>query len=373
MKLSMPTGALQIAGIALLLILGLYFSQAPSKEDVMKTSVIETAKPKDAGAPYVSIAKPSTKENVIEITGTGSIVVRNSIDLVPQVSGRIVWVANSFRRGGSFKSNQRLLQIDPKDFELALAQAQADRQSAESNYQLTKAQSEAAISNYAILNPGIEVPPLVAKTPQLEQAKAQIAAAEAREEIAKLDLERTKFSLPFDGRVVDSQAEVGQLLNRGQKFGEAFDIKSIEALVPIAPRDLENIQPAVGRTAKVRIGIQDFTAKIARVSPNLDERTRFAQLYLDIESVGNLYPGSFIDVTIEGPRLQNTILLPEAAEQINESVWTVSEGKLTKKQPKFINRNVTGIVVESFSLGEGVVLGTVPGAREGMVVTTKVN
>ena len=177
----------------------------------------------------------------------------------------------------------------------------------------------------------------------------------------------------FEGRVVDSQAEVGQLLNQGQKFGEAFDIKSIEALVPISPRDLENIQPAVGRTAKVRIGVQDFNAKIARVSPNLDERTRFAQLYLDIESVGNLYPGSFIDVTIEGPRLQNTVLLPEAAEQINESVWTVSDGKLTKKQPKFINRNVTGIVVESFSLGEGVVLGTVPGAREGMAVTTEVN
>ena len=110
MKLSMPTGALQILGIALLLILGLYFSQAPSKEEVMKTSVIETAKPKETGAPYVSIAKPSIKENVIEITGTGSIVVRNSIDLVPQVSGRVVWVADSFRSGGSFKSNQRILQ-----------------------------------------------------------------------------------------------------------------------------------------------------------------------------------------------------------------------------------------------------------------------
>ena len=78
-------------------------------------------------------------------------------------------------------------------------------------------------------------------------------------------------------------------------------------------------------------------------------------------------------MTIEGPRLQNTVLLPEAAEQINESVWTVSDGKLIKKQPKFINRNITGIVVESFSLGEGVVLGTVPGAREGMAVTTEVN
>ena len=184
-------------------------------------------------------------------------------------------------------------------------------------------------------------------------------------------MERTRFSLPFDGRVVDSQAEVGQLLNQGQKFGEAFDIKSIEALVPISPRDLENIQPAIGRTAKVRIGIQDFTAKIAESHQNLDERTRFAQLYLDIESIGNLYPGSFIDVTIEGPKLQNTVLLPEAAEQINESVWTVSDGKLTKNSLNLLIGVVTGIVVESFSLGEGVVLGTVPGAREGMAVTTE--
>ena len=373
MKLPMPIGALQIAGIVLLLILGVYFSQAPSKEEVMKTSVIETAKPKDRSAPFVVIARPKIKDNVIEITGTGTIIVRNAIDLVPQVTGRIIWVAESFRTGGSFKSNQRLLQIDPKDFELALSQAKADRLSAESNFQLTKAQSEAAVSNYAILNPESEVPPLVAKTPQLEQAKAQIAAAKAREDIAKLDLERTRFSLPFNGRVVDSQAEIGQLLNRGQKFGEAFDIKSIEALVPISPRDLENIQPAIGRSAKVRIGAQDFSATVARVSPTLDERTRFAKLYLTIEMSGNLYPGSFIDVSIEGPRLENTILLPEAAEQINGSIWTVNEGKLIKKKPKFINRNMAGIVVENFPLGDGVVLGTIPGAKEGMTVQAKVN
>ena len=88
---------------------------------------------------------------------------------------------------------------------------------------------------------------------------------------------------------------------------------------------------------------------------------------------GNLYPGSFIDVSIEGPRLENTILLPEAAEQINGSIWTVNEGKLIKKKPKFINRNMAGIVVENFPLGDGVVLGTVPGAKEGMTVQAKVN
>ena len=131
------------------------------------------------------------------------------------------------------------------------------------------------------------------------------------------------------------------------------------------------LEPAVGRKAKVNLGEVVLSATVARVSPNLDERTRFAQLYLSLQNQTNLYPGSFIDVVIEGPRLRDTVLLPEAAEQINESVWTMSGGKLKKAQPKFINRMVSGVIVENFVTGDGVVLGTVPGAKEGMAVTTE--
>ena len=370
MKLPISRGGLQIAAIVLITVIAIYYSQAPSEEEAMENIGIKVGKPSGDSTPYVSIAMPKATENAIEVRGTGSIVVRNSVDLVTEVTGRVIWVAPSFKRGGSFKANERLLQIDPKDFQLALAQANADKLSAESNYQLTKAQSEAAISNYAILNPGVEVPPLVAKTPQLEQAQAQIAAASAREEIAQLDLSRTNFSLPFNGRVVDSQAEIGQLLNRGQRFGEAFDIESVEASVPISPKDLEKLKPAVGRTAQVSLGNTTLQATVARVSPNLDERTRFAQLYLKLERTANLYPGSFIDVVVNGPTLKNTILLPESAEQINESIWIVKNKTLTKVTPNFINRQVQGIITDNFEIEDGIVLGTVPGAKEGMSVTT---
>ena len=370
MKLPISRGVLQIAAIVLITLIAIYYSQAPSEEEAMENIGIKVGKPSGDSTPYVSIAMPKATENAIEVRGTGSIVVRNSVNLVTEVTGRVIWVAPSFRRGGSFKANERLLQIDPKDFQLALAQANADKLSAESNYQLTKAQSEAAISNYAILNPGVEVPPLVAKTPQLEQAEAQIAAASAREEIAQLDLSRTNFSLPFNGRVVDSQAEIGQLLNRGQRFGEAFDIESVEASVPISPKDLEKLKPAVGRTAQVSSGNTTLQATVARVSPNLDERTRFAQLYLKLERTANLYPGSFIDVVVNGPTLKNTILLPESAEQINESIWIVKNETLTKVTPNFINRQVQGIITDNFEIEDGIVLGTVPGAKEGMSVTT---
>jgi multidrug efflux pump subunit AcrA (membrane-fusion protein) len=179
---------------------------------------------------------------------------------------------------------------------------------------------------------------------------------------------RTDFSLPFDGRVVDSQAEVGQFLNQGQKFGEVFDVASIEALVPISPRDLLSLKPAIGRRASLSLGDFQLQATIARVSPTLDERTRFAQIYLALDNATDVYPGSFFNVVVEGPRLENTILLPEAAEQINESVWVVRDNKLKRSQPRFINRQTSGVIVESFDSGDGVVLGRVPGAKEGMMV-----
>jgi len=364
----LPIGVIQIAVIGVVAMIAFYSAQAPSEEELLEASAIAIAPQSDNEAVYVSVAKLKPQDHFVEVRGTGSVVLRNSIDLVLQLSGRVVWVSETFRKGGSFEAGQNLLKIDPKDFELAVAQAAADLLAAESNYLLVKAESEAAIANYAILHGEKDVPPLVAKTPQVEQAKAQIAAASAREQIALLDLMRTDFSLPFDGRVVDSQAEVGQFLNQGQKFGEVFDVASIEALVPISPRDLLSLQPAIGRRASLSLGDFQLQATIARVSPTLDERTRFAQIYLALENATDVYPGSFFNVVVEGPLLENTILLPEAAEQINESVWVVSDNKLKRSQPRFINRQTSGVIVESFDSGDGVVLGRVPGAKEGMMV-----
>ena len=364
----LPIGVIQIAVIGVVAVIAFYSAQAPSEEELLEASAIAIAPQNDNEAVYVSVAKLKPQDHFVEVRGTGSVVLRNSIDLVLQLSGRVVWVSETFRKGGSFEAGQNLLRIDPRDFELAVAQAEADLLAAESNYLLVKAESEAAIANYAILHGEKDVPPLVAKTPQVEQAKAQIAAASAREQIALLDLMRTDFSLPFDGRVVDSQAEVGQFLNQGQKFGEVFDVASIEALVPISPRDLLSLQPAIGRRATLSLGDFQLQATIARVSPTLDERTRFAQIYLALENATDVYPGSFFNVVVEGPRLENTILLPEAAEQINESVWVVSDNRLKRSQPRFINRQTSGVIVESFDSGDGVVLGRVPGAKEGMMV-----
>ena len=367
--LRVPTGLLQIMGILVVAVAAFVYAQAPTQEEVLENRSLVLQDRSEDDLPLVQVVKPQIAAHAIQISTTGTVIVRNSVELVPQVTGRIVWVDQNFRRGGQFEANTTLIRIDPQDFELALAQAEADLKNAQSSFKLAEATSEAAIANYALLNPGKTAPHLVAKTPQVEQAKAQIAAAEAKVATAELNLTRTEFSLPFAGRVVATKAEVGQLLNQGQVFGEVFALDAIEALVPVSPDDLNLIQPAVGRAATITIADHQYPAKVARVSPDLDDRTRFAQLFLAFDDGANVLPGSFLDVEIEGPKVSNSLLLPEAAEQSNQSVWVLSDGRLKKVSPKYINRIDGGILTEAFDTASGVVLGTVPGGVEGLAVS----
>ena len=82
-------GILQITVIISVVVLALYFAQAPSEEEVMRTASIETARPQSDSLPYVAVAIPYAGENTVEIRGTGSIVVRNSIDLIPSHLGEV--------------------------------------------------------------------------------------------------------------------------------------------------------------------------------------------------------------------------------------------------------------------------------------------
>ena len=142
--------------------------------------------------------------------------------------------------------------IDRRDFELAYDQAKADVATAVATLMLQRAEGDAAKANYALLNPGQAVPALVAKTPQIAQAVARLEAARSRLEVAALELERTAFSLAFDGRVTESSAEIGQVLSRGQSFGRAFAQDALEIVAPLAADDIKRLQPVLGRNATVR-------------------------------------------------------------------------------------------------------------------------
>ena len=126
-----------------------------------------------------------------------------------------------------------------------------------------------------------------------------------------------------------------------------------------------------------------LTARVERVSAELDERTRFARIYLNFDEPtgragrereqplsASLPPGTFVDLDINGPLLRGTFELPDAADQLNGQVWVVTDGRLEGRTPVMHGRRQGSFVVDAFEYGTGIVIGAVPAAREGLEVDT---
>ncbi|MCY3841540.1 MAG: efflux RND transporter periplasmic adaptor subunit [Gammaproteobacteria bacterium] len=355
-------GTTQVVVVIALVLLALLYARAPGNSDTaLQIGAGEDSKP------LVNVFHPVVGANMLTVAATGSVDVRNRIALTPQVTGRVISISPSLRVGGTFAAGEQLLVIDTRDFQLAVEAAEADVATAESDLKLEQAKSDAARANYDLLHPGEEVPALVARVPQIAQAEARLAAARARQRVAALDLERTAFSLPFDGTVTRTSAEVGQLLSRGQSFGEVFADDAIEVVAPISADNLKRLSPAVGQRARVSDPYRTFDAVVEKVSAELDSRTRFATLYLKV--IGETpVPGTFVDVEIEGPVFTDTFLLPDAAEQASDRVWVVANGELRAVTTPALGRTADGWITRAFDSGDGVILGAVPGATEGQAV-----
>ena len=359
-------GAVQIGLILLLLVVAFVFSRAPSIDDI--ESELGEPTSNTESSLYVSVVRPEVNSTNLFVETTGTVEARNSVAMATQVAGRVVWISEDLRNGGAFDAGQELLRIDPIEFELGVAQAEANLEVAKANLELRLAESQAAKENWEIMHGGADVPELVAKLPQISQSRANISTAKASLETAKLQLSRTSFSLPFNGKVLTTDAGVGQFLGKGQVFGLTYDANSLEVRVDISASEIQLLNPAKGRGAGVLMGGTRFDAIVERTSSSVDRRSRTTTLYLTFQSPNDLLPGHFVDVQIAGREATESYRLPATAEQAQSSLWIIRDDKLERYDPEIIARTGGEIVVSAFDYGEGIVVGTLNNVHSGMHV-----
>jgi RND family efflux transporter MFP subunit len=364
-------GIFQVAAVVTLIVLAFVYSRAPDQSSATLTAQTSAKGliPAVANiAPLVSIVKPIASSQQIVITSTGSVAVRSYVTLTPQVSGKVISTSTALRNGGSFSAGEVLVRLEQRDFTLALAQAQADVASAQASLELSLAEGSAAVSNYRLLNPTKKAPPLVAKEPQIAQAKAQLQSTMARRDIQQTNLERSVFSLPFSGRVVESSADEGQILNSSQSFGRVYALDAVEIVISLAPEDLAKIAPAENSEVTITADGEVFKGRVDRVAAERDSRSRFAQVFITIGDNQSLVPGTFVSVTLNGPDIENTFTLPESALQVGQVFWTVKNGNIAEIPASILGRSDGQYLVNAFDYDQGIIIGAVPGATDGLPV-----
>jgi len=366
-------GRLQLALVVSFILFAILISSMLSSTD-------RTPKLRDEEefAPLVNsiIVEPETRR--IEITGSGAVRSQVEVQVVPQVQGRVDWLSPVMRPGGAFLKDEALFRIEAKDFELEVQRRRAEVASAQTNLQLEEAEGRAASREWEEITPGEPVPSLVARKPQIRDRRAALTSAQAQLASAQLDLDRTNFTLPFNGRIVSSNVELGQFMAAGQSYGTVYSLDGLEVSVPLADKDLKWLQPLTDIEAIITtsyLGIdREIRAQATRVSAQLDAQTRFASVIVSLgenSAVGDalpLVPGVFVSVTFLGPELANLVAVPTAAVQENGKIWTIVEGRLKSARPEIVQTGPSSSLVRGLRSGTEILLSNVPGAVENMAV-----
>jgi RND family efflux transporter MFP subunit len=336
------------------------------------------------------------EDKTVIVKGHGIIIPRRAANIVPQVSGQIVWVNPRFVEGGIFKKGDCLFKIEKIDYETAVKQVKAELKDAE--YQLAKIESDARVARLqwnkwqARGNNHASPPnPLVLYGPQLERAKAIVDAKKATLKQAMKNLERTRVTTPFNCMIRTETLDLGQYVRSGETLGNLFETDVLEVEVPLELSRLAWLNiPREGETGKgspARISLKvdsDTCTWDGVVNRSLGEVTPNGRMVRVIVEVKNPYKrignkrrpdpalGMFVDVSFVGKTIRNVIPIPIAAVRDNKTVWTVNKNNtLHTRQVRWAwSDNNEVWVIRGLHEGEKIITSSLAAAVEGMKVRT---
>lgn len=344
----------------------------------------------------VRVIEAPTVELVPTAEGYGPVRPARVWKAVAQVAGRIVEIHPRLRDGEILAAGTELVRIDPIDYELALAQAQAELAELEVQEQNARASLEIEERNRDLANQELERLRKVAKTgtasaSEVDQAErtaltsnsvaqnlrntltlipTQRRVLESQTARAERDLERTRIVAPFDLRVANLDVEADQYVGVGQTLfeGDSVDRVEMDIQVPLyslrrlfldlpardpsqdpAQMDLTRLNELLAELAgldplvRLDLGnsVAEWQAEFVRMHDQVDPQTRTMGVVVAVDrSFDKVIPGvrpplskgMFVQVRLRGRATGPRVVVPRGAVR-DGAVYLVDAEQRLRHQP----------------------------------------
>jgi RND family efflux transporter MFP subunit len=340
--------------------------------------------------PVVEVVAVQPQDYPVILESRGTVTPRTESTLIPEVSGQVVWIADKLRKGGFFEPGDALVKIDPRNYETAVTIAASELAQARLQLQEEQARAEQAARDWDKLGLAGEPDELVLRMPQMGSARASVAAAEARLRRAEIDLERTRISALYAGRVLEKNVDIGQFVNSGSVLARIYAVDYVEIRLPLTSAQIAFLDlPETYRNGgtplspvpvviKAEIGGSEYQwdGRVVRSEGAIDTASRqwfvVAQVDDPYARHGDRPPlkvGQFVLADIAGRTLENVYLLPDSAVRIDDQVIVVDrEHKIRRVNVEVLLSRDGVSVVRGLAPGQLVSMTDLPFAGEGAAV-----
>ncbi|HUV76680.1 MAG TPA: efflux RND transporter periplasmic adaptor subunit [Desulfobacterales bacterium] len=336
----------------------------------------------------IQTVKPSSYQ--IIVTAMGTVIPAREMVLKSRVSGEIVEIHPEFTEGGFLKKDMRVIQIDPQDYELALARKRSTVTDAEFALKLELGHQVVAKREWELLNQGKPAQDmekeLALRQPHLNKVRADLSAAEAELKAAMLDLERTHITVPFNAMVRSKSVDRGSQVTLQEPLAELVGTDAYRVQTSLPVDRLEWIDVPVqagdsGSKARIIYGRgHECSGTVIRLMGDLATEGRMARILVEVsDPLGfnssnqdrtPLLIGEYVRVKILGRRLDNVFQIPRSALKDNSSIWIVGENQtleIRKVRPVWRDADVV-LLQDGLKPGEQLIVSDLPAPVEGMTV-----
>lgn len=284
-----------------------------------------------APVPIVQVIDVKEALQPLTIRSQGVVSAAKRVELVSEVSGRVLRVDDSFAPGGQFSAQEILIELDDADYRAAFSQTQANVAEAERLLAVEQGSAKQAQREWRDLK-SEEANALFLRKPQIASAKASLQAAKAARDKAKTDLNRTKISLPFDGSVLRQEVDQGEYVVAGRSIGEVFALGSAEIRLPLSTSQYYRLGNAIGAEVTVSAkaaGIRhDWLGEIVRVESNVDSVSRMHHVVATVDDAfvnyadkPSLALGQYVEAGIQTLKQQSVYEIPRNALRQPQNIW----------------------------------------------------
>jgi multidrug efflux system membrane fusion protein len=323
----------------------------------------------------VLAAKAVQKTVYDSIRAIGRVEAFSTVNVKAQINGQVMQV--HFRQGQDVKQGDLLFTIDPRPFEAALQQAQANLAKDRAQYRQAAA-DEQRYSTLLRENVGSRQ-----QYDQVEATAASLSASmqadEAALQTARLNLEYTEIRAPIDGRTGDLLVHAGNLVKPdadtamvviNQVHPVYVDFAIPEEKLPAVREFMADNKLVVNGSLPNQQGVE--TGELAFVDNTVDSKTGTINLKGQFTNTnGRLWPGEFVNTTLVLRELPGAILVPSQAVQTGQQgsfVFVVQPDMKAALRPVVIGESIDSqtVVTSGLKPGETVVtdgqLKLIPGA-----------
>lgn len=343
--------------------------------------------------PLVETVRLEPVDQRVVIPAMGTVIPSREVALRARVSGQVSRLHPQFVDGGVIAKDDVLVVLDDEDYRLAVARGESAVVDAKYRLQLEMGHQDVARREWELLNDGNPPEPgedvaLALRKPHLAKARADLAAAEAQLDQARLELQRTVIRAPFNAivrnKTVDLGAQVGPQDTLADLVGaDAFWIETHMRVEHLQWIDIPETDGDRGSAARVRYRNGFYRdGAVIRLLKDVGIDGRMARIIVAVahplrrsgkkETPPSLLIGEYVRVEIEGKKLAGVFSIPRVALRDNAFIWIVNEDDtLDIRSVTPLWRGPESVLIrDGIKSGERLVVSALANPAQGMSLTS---